>query len=300
MAEQPKIRGIVAVLVTPFDEAEEVVYEDVSRQVEAAVAFGIGAVCLPAYASEFYKLSGKERLAVVRQAVEASAGRIPVVGQSNHPSAKQAGDLARANADAGADVISFALPRQFGTSELDLLAYCKTICNAVETPILIQDFNPGGATVGETFCRQLRTSCENFEYIKLEEPLLGPKLRAIREATEDRVAVLEGWGGMYMPELLGEGLSGAMPGLGHADVMNRIWQLGTSGDLEGALDVFDGVLPQVVFSLQNLEFYLTVEKRLLAERGILEHATVRTLTLTPDSETLAHADRLNERVLRLV
>ena len=297
---EKEIRGVVAVLSTPFDQDEGVVHEDIERQVEAAIVFGISAVCLPAYASEFYKLSGKERLAVVKTAVEASKGRMTVVGQSNHPSAKQAVSLARANADAGADLISFAIPRQFGAYEDNILDYCSTICAAVDLPVLVQDFNPGGATVGPEFCRRLMDRCPNFKYIKLEEPLLGPKLRAIREATSDGVGVLEGWGGMYMPELFESGIAGVMPGLGHSDVMKRIWDLGTSGDMQGALDIFDPVLAQVVFSLQNMELYLRIEKQLLAMRNIIKNTGVRSLSLGPDPETELHGRRLNVRVLNLV
>ncbi|MBB31466.1 MAG: dihydrodipicolinate synthase family protein [Gemmatimonadetes bacterium] len=298
MAKQ--IRGVVSVLSTPFDQYEKIAHEDIARQVEAAVVFGISGVCLPAYASEFYKLSGKERLAVVKTAVDASRGRIAVVGQSNHPSARQAASLAKGNAEAGADLISFAIPRQFAAYERDILDYCSTICNAVDLPVLVQDFNPGGATVGPDFCRQLIERSPNFNYIKLEEPLLGPKLRAIREATSDGVGVLEGWGGMYMPELFESGIAGVMPGLGHADIMNRIWDLGTSGDMEGTLDVFDQVLAQVVFSLQDMELYLRIEKQLLAMRNIIQNTGVRSLSLSPEKETEVHGKRLNERVLKLV
>ena len=202
--------------------------------------------------------------------------------------------------DAGADLISFAIPRQFAAYERDILDYCSTICNAVDLPVLVQDFNPGGATVGPDFCRQLIERSPNFNYIKLEEPLLGPKLRAIREATSDGVGVLEGWGGMYMPELFESGIAGVMPGLGHADIMNRIWDLGTSGDMEGTLDVFDLVLAQVVFSLQDMELYLRIEKQLLAMRNIIQNTGVRSLSLSPDKETEVHGKRLNERVLKLV
>ncbi len=295
-----QIRGVVSVLSTPFDQYEKIAHEDIARQVEAAVVFGISGVCLPAYASEFYKLSDKERLAVVKTAVDASRGRIAVVGQSNHPSARQAASLAKGNAEAGADLISFAIPRQFAAYERDILDYCSTICNAVDLPVLVQDFNPGGATVGPDFCRQLIERSPNFNYIKLEEPLLGPKLRAIREATSDGVGVLEGWGGMYMPELFESGIAGVMPGLGHADIMNRIWDLGTSGDMEGTLDVFDQVLAQVVFSLQDMELYLRIEKQLLAMRNIIQNTGVRSLSLSPDKETEVHGKRLNERVLKLV
>lgn len=300
MSTAEHIRGVVSVLATPFDADEEIVHEDIAGQVDAAVAFGISAVCLPAYASEFYKLSEVERTDVVQTAARAAAGRIPVVGQSNHPSAKRAVEIARQNVEAGADVISFAIPRIFATPEADLLSYARTICESVEVPVLIQDFNPGGPTAGPAFCSALSKACPNFLYIKLEEPMMGPKLKAIREATEDRVGVLEGWGGMYMPELFGYGLAGAMPGLGHADVLKRVWDLGVGGDIDAALGVFDRVLAQIMYSLENMEFYLTMEKRLLAARGIIRNTGVRGLTLTPDPEALAYADLLNERVLRLL
>ena len=300
MSDEKKIGGVIPVLVTPFDDSEEIVHEDIARQVEAAVVFGVDAVCLPAYASEFYKLSRGERLAVVKTAVEAAKGRIRIIGQSNHPSARLAADLARENRDNGADLISFAIPRQFGATEEDLLSYCARICRSVEAPVLIQDFNPGGATAGPEFCRNLVDRCPNFQYIKLEEPLLGPKLRAIHEATSERVWVFEGWGGMYVPELFEYGIKGTMPGLGHADVMARMWDAGVSGDVDGALDLFQGLLPQVLFSLQDMEFYLTVEKQLQAARGIIRHTRVRELTYGPDDEALRHAERLNARVLELV
>ena len=295
-----RLTGVVAVLVTPFDDAETIIHEDITRQVEAAIVFGIGGVCLPAYASEYYKLSDPERLAVVRTAVQTANGRIPVVAQSNHPSALHASDLARQNVDNGADIISFALPRQFSVPETDLLVYCQTICRAVDLPILIQDFNPGGTTVGPEFCSRLHDACDNFQYIKLEKPLLAPKLRAINEATDGNVGVLEGWGGMYLPELFTEGVSGVMPGLGHADVMQRLWDLGAAGDLQAALDIFDALLPQIVFSLQNLEFYLAIEKDLLTQRGVIHHTAIRSLGITPDAALLNHARLLNQRVLNLI
>ncbi len=63
---------------------------------------------------------------------------------------------------------------------------------------------------------------------------------------------------------------------------------------------FEKVLPQLSFSLQNMELFLWLEKRLLATRGVLAESSthVRRPTWTPDSETLAHGLRLNERLLK--
>jgi 4-hydroxy-tetrahydrodipicolinate synthase len=63
--------------------------------------------------ARFYKLTDEEKLQVVKIAVDQSAGRMPIVAQSNHPSLKVAIRLAQANVKAGADVISFSSAAYF-------------------------------------------------------------------------------------------------------------------------------------------------------------------------------------------
>jgi dihydrodipicolinate synthase/N-acetylneuraminate lyase len=200
----------------------------------------------------------------------------------------------------GAALISFAVPRQFGLPADDLLGYCRRVCDAVTVAVLIQDFNPGGATVGPDFARILHERCPNFRYLKLEEPLMAGKVRSIREATGGAVGILAGWGGMYLPELIPAGVCGLMPGLGAADVLQEVWRRATVGQLDEALNLFESVLPQLVFTLQSLELFLHLEKKLLASRGVLDEGSthVRAPTWTPDEDTVAHGLRLNERVIR--
>lgn len=293
-----QIDGMVPVLVTPFEADESIRHEDIRRQVEMAVRFGASAVCLPAYGSEFYKMTDEERLSVVRTAVAASNGRIPVAAQSNHPSARIAAELARRNADAGADLISVACPRLFALSEDDLLRYCERVGHATPLPLLVQDFNPGGPTVGPHFARRLLEACPNFRFLKLEEPLMAAKVRAIRAATNDHVGVLEGWGGMYLMELASAGICGVMPGLGPADLLQRIWHLRQNEQTQEALDLFSGVLPLLVFYLQNMELYHHIEKRLLQARGILTTTIVREATVALDGDSEQYAQALIEHFLR--
>jgi 4-hydroxy-tetrahydrodipicolinate synthase len=120
---------------------------------------------------------------------------------------------------------------------------------------------------------------------------------AIREATGDAIGVLEGWGGMYTLELMPYGICGLMPGLAAADVLAHVWRLGEQQRWDEAMDIFERILPQLVFSLQNMELFLHLEKRLLVARGILEHAVVRRATLTPEPQVMAYGDFLNQRVL---
>jgi len=299
MAES-MLRGVVPVIPTPFRADEAIDYDGIASCVRFAIRSRVAAVCLPAYGSEFYRLTEAERFQVVEAAVTAANGGVQVMAQSNHPSAKIAGEFARRHEKAGADLISFAIPRQFALPAGDLLDYCRSDCDAVAVSVLIQDFNPGGPTVGADFARALRERCANFRYLKLEEPLMGAKVRAIREATGDAVGVLEGWGGMYTLDLIPAGICGLMPGLGPADLLQRVWQLGTDAQMDQALDLFQVLLPQLVFSLQSMELFLCLEKKLLAARGVLSEAStyIRRPTWTPDADTLAHGLRLNARAMR--
>lgn len=289
--------GVVPIVPVPFDDQEEIDGSGLRRLIEFAVSCGVAGVCLPAYGSEFYKLTDPERLDVVRIAVEQAAGRLAVIAQCNHASSRVALALAQANVAAGASVVSVAIPRMFALSDDDLLRYLEPILNGVDVPCLVQDFNPGGPTVTIDFVVRLLSKCPNFRYLKLEESFCAQKITSIRAATQDGVKVLEGWGGLYLMELIPAGICGLMPGLGMADVLNRIFLLRQSGESEKAFDLYGRVLPHIVFSLQNLELYLFMEKRLLQLRGVLSNARCRSASLTPDSATRSYIEELSERVL---
>ena len=233
---------------------------------------------------------------MVKVAVDQAAGRVLVIAQSNHGASRIARGLAKANADAGADLISIAIPRQFALSDDDLFRYFTPILKEVDLPVLVQDFNPGGPTVGLEFIVRLRDACPNFRFLKLEEPLMTAKVLAFREATGDQVGILEGWGGLYMMELIPVGICGLMPGLAMADILNRVFDLRKAGSSAEAFELFEKVLPQIVFSLQNLELFLYCEKRLLQARGLLANANRRSAAFTPDPLTARYVDELNDRI----
>ena len=294
------VHGMVPVVPTPFDEDERVDFESLERLIDFAADAGVTGVCLPAYGSEFYKLSESERAELVRAAVRFAKGRVKVVAQSNHFSSKLAGETAQQNQDAGAEVISFALPRMFPLSEDDLLRYATSVARSVTVPVLVQDFNPGGATVGANFARRLHETAPNFRFLKLEEPLMGPKVHAIREATGGKVGVLEGWGGMYVLELLPAGICGSIPGLAMVDLFQSVVRSAREGDTVAALGLFERMLPFIVYSLQNMELFHHCEKGLLVRRGLLPSAKVRDATVSLDESTRRYLEFLYDRIGEVV
>ncbi len=301
MKTKKELFGVVPIIPTPFTEKEEVDEDALRRLVDFAVSNGVEAACLPAYASEFYKLTDEEKLRVVKIAVDHSAGRIQIIGQSNNPSLKIAIKLAKANVDAGADIISVAVPRIFGLPEASLKEYLSGFLQSIpDTPVLIQDFNPGGASISVWFIKELMEEHPNFKYLKLEEPLCAPKFEDIIKTTEGKVGLLEGWGGLYMLELIPVGIVGVMPGLAVSDILQKVFLLRKNKEDAKAFNLFEKVMPQIFFALQNMELFHYIEKELLIARGVLKNSVVRKATYRPDASTMAYIRELNNRILQLV
>jgi len=114
------LSGVVPIVPTPFCADEQIDFEALGRCVCFAADAGLSAVCLPAYASEFYKLSESERAQCVETTIAAAGGRIAVMAQANHASARLAAETARRYEALGASYISFAIPRLFALPESDL------------------------------------------------------------------------------------------------------------------------------------------------------------------------------------
>ena len=289
--------GIVPIVPTPFTPQGELDLASLKPLLEFAVSSRVCAVCLPAYASEFYKLLEKERRDLVYEAIRVLDGRLPLVAQVNHVSSAAVAETAREFEKAGASAISVAVPRLFSLPERDLLRYFDRILESITVPLIIQDFNPGGVTVSIDFIQKLHRSHPHFRYLKLEEPMMAAKVKTIVRETAGAVGVIDGWGGTYMLELIDAGICGVMPGLGVSDLLNRVWQLARAGKKDAAYDVFQALLPQVIFSLQSLEFFHHAEKSLLVSRGVLEAANVRDATLTVDDVDQAHIQFLNQKIV---
>lgn len=295
-----KIDGVVPIVPIPFKDDESIDESSLARAIEFICARKLAGLGLPAYGSEFYKLSEDERDQVVGIAIETSRKRVPVVAQANHGSSRIAAEIATRYEKMGADLIAFAIPRQFGTSVPDLLRYCGRICDAVSVPVVIQDFNPGGQTIGAEFIAALHAQHPNFQYAKLEEPLIVDKLKAIRDAIGDAVGILEGWGGYYMLEAIPVGICGIMPGVPIADLLDRAYWSRRKGQGERAYDLLGSLLPFINFTLQDIELFLQVEKRLMVQRGLFESASVRSLTLSPSPLVEGYIEFLNSQILRLL
>jgi len=123
-----KLDGIVPIIPTPFNVEEQIDWRTMRQLLEFAGSVAVSAVCLPAYASEFYKLSNDERCELIALAVKHLDGRVPVIAQANSVSAAHAVELARFAQDAGAAAVAIAVPRQFAVRAAICLVILTVSC----------------------------------------------------------------------------------------------------------------------------------------------------------------------------
>src|ERR1017187_10193428 len=116
-----KINGVLPIVPTPFTRDGRIEWKALENLLEFAINANVCGVCLPAYASEFYKLRETERRELACQAISIVNGRLPVVAQVTHVSTAFVEETARDLEDARAAAISIAVPRPFPSPERNML-----------------------------------------------------------------------------------------------------------------------------------------------------------------------------------
>lgn len=112
---RPRLRGVLAFPVTPFDEDLSLDADAFQSQVDYLIRSGLHAIVAAGGTGELYSMTPAEIVEVYRLAVEAAAGRVPVIAGVGYNLAI-AIDLARHAEKIGADAI-LVLPHYYGRAE---------------------------------------------------------------------------------------------------------------------------------------------------------------------------------------
>ncbi|WP_439590799.1 5-dehydro-4-deoxyglucarate dehydratase [Microbacterium sp.] len=128
--------GILFFPVTPFDTSGSIDHDLLAQHVGTGVDAGAGGVFPACGTGEYHALSGDEAASVVRTAVGAVDGRVPVVAGSGG-TLGHAIEVARAASDAGADALLVLPPYLVGGPQAGLVAYVEAIAAASDLPVVV-------------------------------------------------------------------------------------------------------------------------------------------------------------------
>ena len=251
MMRLPKesLRGSIPPLITPFRRGE-VDYEAYARMVAFQIGNGSHGILVNGTTSEPSTLTVEERNRVVDVAVEAAAGRVPVVAATGSQSLAETRALTRHAARAGADALLIVTPYYIRPPQRGLVAYYLELAKETDLPWMIYHI-PGRAAVSvslETMC-EIAEKSSTFVGMKHAVDDLGFVSQCLDRLGMD-LRIFVGLEDLSYP-MMAVGACGLMNAVGNlrparlAALCDAVW----SGDLERArglhYDLFE--INQAVF-----------------------------------------------------
>ena len=242
-------RGILFFPITPFDPADRVETDLLTQHVRAGVDAGAGGVFPACGTGEFHALSASESALVVRTAVSAVAGRVPVVAGAGGPLG-HAVEVARAAADAGANALLVLPPYLVGAPQRGLVAYVEAIAAASDLPVIVYHRGSAAFTADS-----IRTLAANPKVVGFKDGVgdIGATqliVRAVADAGREDFAFFNGL-------LTAELTQGAYRGIGVPlyssaafamipDVANAYYRAYVDGDEARRMAILDGFYAPLV------------------------------------------------------
>jgi 4-hydroxy-tetrahydrodipicolinate synthase len=281
-----RLRGVYAILATPFLPDGEVDEASLRRLTAATIEAGVDGITVLGVAGEAHKLDDAERHRVMASVLEVNASRVPVIVGTSRESTYTAINAAREVGEAGASGLMVA-PPTFAQPGSALTTHFQRIGEAVGLPIVLQDYPPiNGVTLSVQAIVDLVQAVPQITAIKVEDYPTPQRTAQILGLVANRVTVVGGLGGLYLLDELRSGSSGTMTGFAYPEVLVAIWRAWSSGNVSLATTLYHRYLPLILFEGQP-KVGLAIRKEILRRRGLIAHPTVREPAPKIDDQTLS-------------
>ena len=294
------LEGIYVIVSTPFDERGRLDEESFATLLDATVRAGVQGVTILGVAGEAQRLSDAERDRLLARALEAVAGRIPVVVGVSHDGTDVTVERTQAAKAAGAAGVMVA-PPTFSKVGRGLIEHYRRLGAEGGLPIVLQDYPAvNGVSMSPQFMAELCAAVPEVVTIKLEDAPTGSRMRQTAALLEQgpargRVTFQGGLSGVYLLDELRAGASGSMTGFPYPEVLLEIWQAYRSGDEATAATSYYRHLPLMLLDGQP-GLGVATRKEILVRRGLIRHATVRQPGLPLDDRARRDLHTLLDRL----
>ncbi|MGB7158814.1 MAG: dihydrodipicolinate synthase family protein [Tepidisphaeraceae bacterium] len=296
-----KLSGVLPVFQTPYREDESIDEPTLEREIAWLYDCGADGIVL-AMVSEVLRLDADERRQLTELACRFGASRGAVVISVGAESAKIAEGYTKHAEAVGAAGVMAIPPVAIAVGEDELLRYYERIIRATNLPVVVQD---ASGYVGRPMSIAMQAKLMHAfgadrVLFKPEATPIGPRLGALRDATDGKAKIFEGTGGIALVDSHRRGVVGTMPG---ADLIKGIVALWRALEAKDERRTYELSLPiSSLVAVQNsLDAFLAIEKHLLVKQGIFKNTLVRgPVGYVLDEETRREVDRLFDLVTRAV
>ncbi len=282
-------KGVFTIAATPFLPDGALDIESMDRMVDFYAERGATGLTILGMMGEAGKLTFTESIEIIKRVTARTM--LPIVVGVSSPGFAAMGALADEAMAAGAAGVMVA-PTGGLRSDDQITGYYHNVANTLgDIPFVLQDFPlVTGVTIPSKVILKIVEDCPTCVMLKHEDWPGLEKISALRTASDAgarRISILCGNGGLFLPEEMGRGADGAMTGFAFPEMMAGVVEKMSAGDAAGAQDLFSAYLPMVRYENQP-GLGLVIRKYVLAKRGAIAHATLR--SPGPKLSTLAIAE----------
>ena len=198
--------GPVIAAITPMHDDCSVDLDGLRANIERAVADGVvngkGAFLVAGGGGELPFLTVEERVAVVKAAVEAARGRVPIIAGVQDEAVSKSVDVTKRLEDVGADGIQLAPPCMYGEHPLaDFERFYEGVCS--QTSIGAVVYNTWWTATGMTPELVLKLAeIDHVVGVKWSSPRNWEYLQGYRQCAR-RIVMIDNWNHHVMAHLMG-------------------------------------------------------------------------------------------------
>jgi 4-hydroxy-tetrahydrodipicolinate synthase len=299
------LRGIIPILMTPFDSEGRIDEASLRRVVRFELDGGIHGIGVGGFASEAYKLNDSERIRCAEIVAAEVDGRVPLIIGMAANSTEAAIEQAHIYASLRPAALMVLPPNTMQLNEAALVEHYVTLGSAAEVPLMVQQ---SPQIQGYAHCQlstehlaQIARHAPNVRYFKIEGPGSARRIHALRARVSAEVGLFGGIGGLTLREELEAGAGGLLPGVGYNEIFLQVWVAWEANDYERVDALLAAAAPLVeAVSAFGHEYSLHARKYLLVRAGLISSATVRHPTVRPDISALERLGTLvDEMGLRI-
>ncbi|MEW2548200.1 dihydrodipicolinate synthase family protein [Streptomyces sp. NPDC047002] len=238
----PSLHGIIATVVTPFDERGEIVEEKLREEVRCLLEADITALCACGTTGEGNTLTAEESARVCRAVVDEVAGRIPVIGGIIQNSTHTVVEYGRALKDTGVAALQITpVHYLWDPTDDSTVEYYQEIGEAVGLPVIIYNVVPWALIRPEVVSRL--ADLPHVIGIKQSGGDMH-KLADLITLVSDRIAVLAAVDDLHYPAFVlgAQGALAAIPTV-TPHLSTALWDAVQRGDLAKARELHESILP---------------------------------------------------------
>jgi len=147
--------GAAVAIVTPMKDDGSVNFDKLAELVDYQIAHGTDAIVACGTTGESPTLNHAEHVDVIKEAIAAAAGRVPVIAGTGSNDTSYAIELSKEAENLGADALLMVTPYYNKASQEGLYRHYTAVADSVDTPIILYNVpSRTGTKIGlETYKR---------------------------------------------------------------------------------------------------------------------------------------------------